>query len=422
MRTRAGGPIALALIAALLAALAAPGAANAQFGERLKKKVQQKIEQKAEQVVECVAGDDACVARAKKEGKTVKVVAADSGAAEAQGQQGEQGEQGQQGQEGAAQMPGQGAWARYDFVPGDRILYFDDFTGDEVGDFPRRMEFKSGALEIVEWKGARWLRATQDSKFYLVLPEALPDRFTIEFDYSIPSGGWVWIYPVEGKGRRLDFGGNGGTALHNDDLDVDAAGEYEAERDPNRVWRARVLGDGKYVKVYLNDRRILNVPNADWERGTKILFWCDAEVDRPTLFGNFRVAAGGRKLYDALAEKGRVATQGILFDFGSDRLRPESTPTLKEIGAMLAEHPELRLMIEGHTDNVGNAQSNQLLSEKRAAAVKAYLVANHAIAADRLETAGFGATKPAAANDTPEGRQTNRRVELVKLPPKVVMR
>ncbi len=82
---------------------------------------------------------------------------------------------------------------------------------------------------------------------------------------------------------------------------------------------------------------------------------------------------------------------------------------------MLKDHPELRLLIEGHTDNVGSEASNLALSEKRAAAVKQSLVANFGIDASRLESKGFGASKPAAPNDTPEGRQTNRRVEIVKL-------
>ena len=80
------------------------------------------------------------------------------------------------------------------------------------------------------------------------------------------------------------------------------------------------------------------------------------KAKQPTLFGNFRIAAGGKKLYDAIAAPGRVATQGIYFDTGSDRIRPESSRTLKEIGAMLKEHPDLKLAIEGHTDNVGFAR------------------------------------------------------------------
>jgi len=95
-------------------------------------------------------------------------------------------------------------------------------------------------------------------------------------------------------------------------------------------------------------------------------------------------------------------------------VRPESSPTLKEIAQMLTEHPDLTLTIEGHTDNVGSAQANHELSHKRAAAVKAALVSTYSIDAARLTSTGFGDKKPIAKNDTPEGRQQNRRVELVK--------
>jgi len=82
---------------------------------------------------------------------------------------------------------------------------------------------------------------------------------------------------------------------------------------------------------------------------------------------------------------------------------------------MLTQHPDLKLTIEGHTDNVGGDAANQTLSEKRAAAVKQYLVSAYSIDAGRLATKGFGASKPASPNTTPEGRQNNRRVELVKM-------
>ena len=119
-------------------------------------------------------------------------------------------------------------------------------------------------------------------------------------------------------------------------------------------------------------------------------------------------------MYDAIRSEGRVATQGIFFDTGSDRIRPESTPTLREIGDMLKEHADLKLVVEGHTDNTGNAAANQSLSEKRAQAIVAYLKSSGGVAADRLQAKGLGQTRPASTNDTVEGRQQNRRVELVK--------
>ena len=156
------------------------------------------------------------------------------------------------------------------------------------------------------------------------------------------------------------------------------------------------------------------MPNADVGRRTRSSSTPTATAKQPTLFGNFRIAAGGKKLYDALVDTGRVATQGIYFDTGSDRIRPESSPTLKEIGTMLKEHPDLKLAIEGHTDNVGSAAANQALSEKRAAAVRQALVDTYQVDGARLEAKGLGQTKPAGSNDTPEGRQSNRRVELAK--------
>ena len=85
------------------------------------------------------------------------------------------------------------------------------------------------------------------------------------------------------------------------------------------------------------------------------------------------------------------------------------------IGDMLKQHADLKLTIEGHTDNTGAAAANKTLSDKRAAAVKAYLTSSFGIDAKRLGSAGMGDTKPAAPNTTQEGRQQNRRVELVKM-------
>lgn len=405
--------LAIPLIAFALALSAPPGADAQGMLGRIKKKakeaaatkVEERVAEKAAEAtgaaldkVECKVSDQACVDKAQSEGKEV-LVTDEAGGVVAGGAS-------------VTMKPGQGAWANYDFKPGDQVLFFDDLTKDEVGDFPRRMEFSAGALEIVEWKGGRWLRATEDSKFYIPLPDARPERFTMEFDYYIPQGE-VWIYFSDQERTRLDLRGRGGANLSNSAAKVNAS--YNEPNGTAKMRRARLMVDGKYAKVYLDDKRVLNVPNADLERTNKILFYTDGIADDPSLFGNFRLAAGGKKLYDAIAATGRVATQGIYFDSGSDRVRPESSPTLKEIAQMLTEHPDLKLTIEGHTDNVGSAQANHELSHKRAAAVKQALVSTYSIDAARLTSTGFGDKKPVTKNDTPEGRQQNRRVELVKI-------
>ncbi len=89
-------------------------------------------------------------------------------------------------------------------------------------------------------------------------------------------------------------------------------------------------------------------------------------------------------------------------------------PGLKQIADMLAAHPDLRLSIEGHTGNVGDATANMALSTKRAAAVRTCLVSTLSVSPTRLSSQGFGAARPVADNATTEGRQKNRRVELVK--------
>jgi outer membrane protein OmpA-like peptidoglycan-associated protein len=82
---------------------------------------------------------------------------------------------------------------------------------------------------------------------------------------------------------------------------------------------------------------------------------------------------------------------------------------------MLRANPQLRLAIEGHTDNVGQDAANQTLSEDRAAAVRDHLIGTYGIDAERLKSQGFGASRPTTSNDTAEGRQANRRVDLVRL-------
>ncbi|CAN5822527.1 hypothetical protein BH11MYX2_BH11MYX2_26260 [soil metagenome] len=116
---------------------------------------------------------------------------------------------------------------------------------------------------------------------------------------------------------------------------------------------------------------------------------------------------------DALKKEGRVRMYGITFDTDSDHIKTESKPTLEQLVAAAKAEPTWKLGIEGHTDSTGTPEHNQGLSDKRAAAVKAYLV-KAGIAAVRLTTTGFGATKPVATNDTSLGRSQNRRVEVVK--------
>ncbi len=115
-----------------------------------------------------------------------------------------------------------------------------------------------------------------------------------------------------------------------------------------------------------------------------------------------------------LKENKKVEIYGIYFDFGSDHLKPESEPVLREIGAVLAAHPDWKLKVSGHTDNIGGDDYNLDLSTRRSAAVKAELVSKYHVPAAALDTSGFGAAQPIDTNATLAGRARNRRVELVR--------
>jgi OmpA-OmpF porin, OOP family len=126
------------------------------------------------------------------------------------------------------------------------------------------------------------------------------------------------------------------------------------------------------------------------------------------------LVADASSLKSEIDKTGHVAVYGIHFETGKAAIQPDSEETLKQVVALLQGSPDLKLRVEGHTDNQGAAAANMVLSEKRAQAVVAWLSA-HGIAASRLSAQGFGQTKPVADNASEPGRAKNRRVELAKL-------
>jgi OmpA-OmpF porin, OOP family len=117
-------------------------------------------------------------------------------------------------------------------------------------------------------------------------------------------------------------------------------------------------------------------------------------------------------MLDALNKQGFIALY-INFDTGKSTIKPESKPIINQIVELLKSNPDLKLSIEGHTDNVGNPKSNKTLSEERARSIFAAIVAQ-GIDGARLSSTGHGQDKPLADNSTEEGRAKNRRVDLVK--------
>jgi outer membrane protein OmpA-like peptidoglycan-associated protein len=131
--------------------------------------------------------------------------------------------------------------------------------------------------------------------------------------------------------------------------------------------------------------------------------------------GTGNAAAGtAKRIEEDLAKEGRAIIYGIYFDFASDRIKKESEPVLAEIAEVLRANPTWSLNVEGHTDSIGGDNDNLDLSRRRSAAVKQALTSRYKIDLNRLQTSGFGESRPKDRNDTMEGRARNRRVELVK--------
>jgi formylglycine-generating enzyme len=154
--------------------------------------------------------------------------------------------------------------------------------------------------------------------------------------------------------------------------------------------------------------------NHDWPYNSALDFGFRPAIQGPAPVKKAEPAKNETNIMDALGTLGFVEIYGIYFDIGKARVKPESYPVVDQITKYLKENPTLRIVIEGHTDNTGSDAVNQPLSEKRAESIKAEIV-KRGIDAGRVETNGYGASKPVADNKTAEGRTQNRRVTIKKL-------
>ena len=115
---------------------------------------------------------------------------------------------------------------------------------------------------------------------------------------------------------------------------------------------------------------------------------------------------------DSLNFDGLFVMSAVYFDTGKDALRGESDAEVANLAALFTRYPQLRIEVQGHTDNAGDPTANLTLSQDRADRVRSMLITKYGIAGDRIKSRGFGQTKPTATNDTPDGRRLNRRVEI----------
>lgn len=309
-----------------------------------------------------------------------------------------------------------------EFVPGEKTLFFDDFTDMAVGEAPRHFKVRGGTMELREAGTVRQLTASANSVMTPNLT-ALPKNFTYEAETLMDTQqGSASIYLLLYSKNREVL-----TLLvrqqdKNRDLQLARKSPYE------ELGRKRLVGSSTEpfktalwvqngrVQMFVNGEKQFDVNQVDLPPIDKVeLSNGFIGMGKSTIgWRSVRFAESTPDFSQVILSAGRYVSHGILFDTGSDRLKPESAAVIQAIAKGLTANAGLKLLIEGHTDSTGVAAQNLDLSKRRAEAVKAVLVSQFGIDAARLTTAGLGSTRPIDSNDTPTGRAQNRRVELVK--------
>ena len=342
------------------------------------------------------------------------------------------------------------AYSKFDFVPGEKVIAIDDFMQDAVGDLPANWN-STGSGEVVTLEGqpGRWLMLKTKGEYLPEYITNLPDNATLQFDlaatpvFAANSSGLfigvaalnrpdkknagfdlskhltdevrVSLHPNQfGSGHTIFDTYTGGKRVVNNKTKCTAFSLNEGRNVVKvAIWRQK-----QRLRVYVGDDKIWDVPQA-FQSGmayNSVVFALNRMGENDAYYvSNIRLAVGAPDTRNKLITEGKFVTNGILFDPNSDKIKPESAGTLKDIANVLTENAAVRVRIIGHTDADGDNAANLTLSKRRAVAVKAALSTTFGIDASRIETDGKGETQPAGPNTTAEGKANNRRVEFVKL-------
>ena len=437
--------IIILFITVLIAFFAAPQA-EAQFiknlgkkaveraKERSKRKVEDKVNEKVDKTVDKVFDTGEDIITGKEEEETEETVKEKSkkeaSPASSSTPKAKTEEAPQTGKD--AEM----SWNKFDFVPGDEVIFEDNVTGERLGEFPSQWDLLAGNAEIAKLNGETVIQLMAHTKMVPLMKDPknyLGDIYTIEFDYwsqyhahgddYYENYGVIDFYIKEDVNDKKIFRLNFFTQV----FESDPFGNFEYEWKPTsgddmrsgadkvkleaRKWQHVSLSFNKRaMKVYINQTRVANIPNMV-NTGSFLTF--ESSFENEVFIKNVRIAKGAVPLYDRMMTDGKFITYGITFDVGKSTIKPESMGEINRIVQLMTENPDLKFSVEGHTDSTGNAASNQTLSEARSKAIVDKLV-EMGIAADRLAASGKGQTSPIADNGTDEGRAKNRRVEFVK--------
>lgn len=409
-----------------------------RLGERAKNKMEQKTGDKVDKGI-----DDATDGKKKEKKESEETNSADN--------ENSSEEENSSSSSSSSEKPATlKAYSKYDFVPGETVFAFEDFSNTEVGDFPTRWN-TNGTAEVVTLsaKEGKWLKINKEAAFYPEFITNLPENFTLEFDLGV-NNDWnslpfhLNITNLKSPEKFSDYGHyvsyqgdhtihvnfkpSNGTVPGNSHMVIGSDGNYQVNNDVDfKSWSTKGNNFGhislwrqkERLRVYLNGEKIWDLPKA-FKMDSKynaitVAVQGSYKEDDYFVLSNLRLAVGAPDTRNKLITEGKFVTTGILFDVNKDVIKPESYGTLKSIASVLTENSDVKIKIVGHTDSDGDDKSNLELSRKRAAAVRASLAKDFSIDESRMETDGKGETQPADKSNTVTGKANNRRVEFIKL-------
>ncbi|WP_062053494.1 OmpA family protein [Aquimarina longa] len=326
-----------------------------------------------------------------------------------------------------------------DFIPGNIILFQDNFINDIQGDFPAKWD-TNGSGEIVVINTKKWLRLGGNSKYIPLSKETLPENYTIEFDLltqgldkKTSSEAWIKLLLEDNTSFQkpknwcmvelspCQFIGSRGV------VEKVANGQRQIRNAIGKDYRTVINGKSRIsiainktrMRVWMNENKIVDVPRLIPQGANVFKIHTKGlrdAIDKDEVYiSNFKIAKSGKDNRSKLITEGRLSTNAILFKTGSATITGGSETIIKEIATALQNVPSIRIKIIGHTDADGSSENNKKLSQQRAKAIKMMLVEHYDIQFSRIITEGKGEENPIADNTSVSGKAKNRRVEFIKI-------
>lgn len=338
----------------------------------------------------------------------------------------------------AKAAPSLKGFSKYDFVPGDKVLYFEDFSQDAIGDFPALWTTNGGGeVKNVNIAPGNWLHMNKEDAVYCYTkPIAFPENFIMEFDI-IPDGDFANgyaltfyedpenaeltddLYPGK-KGVHISFEeGRWYTKGYNNSIDAGGWIEGESTTKPvvlEQVNHVIIWVQNRRLRIYHQGAKAFDMPT-NIHAGTKFnrLRFSGWSTHSTPYVTNIKITTAAPDTRSKLITEGKLVSYGIYFDVNKDVVKAESFGTLSEIAKTLKENPSVKIKIIGYTDSDGDDAKNLDLSKRRSAAVKSALSTEFGVEGARIETDGKGESEPISPNTTAEGKAKNRRVEFIKI-------